>query len=287
MDDGIHGDVGDPRPANWDEISQRLARRRPSVSGPAFSDEAYKRFADAVETSLSEQMVMMALSSVLSGTAQKPCTGDVRFDNLEQLTSQKLSPARPDLYDGANMMVIDLQVRRELDKYIIPSIRHPAPVLPNFFMEGKGPDGAPAVGQLQARYNGALGARGMRAIQGFGTDCKTHYDGEAYTLTSDFHPFFGGLRIYSVHPVRPKEAGARPEYHMSCIGSWALTVSAQQFRDGICAIRNARDWAKEQRDDAIRAANARVGGGGAGVTPAESVAGSVAGSGRTRRSERS
>ena len=37
-----------------------------------------------------------------------------------------------------------------------------------------------------------------------------------------------------------------------------MTDTAETFRQGVTAYRNARDWTKEQRDEAIKQANERV-----------------------------
>ena len=46
---------------------------------------------------------------------------------------------------------------------------------------------------------------------------------------------------------------------MDQLNTWGMTGNIETFRQGATAYRNARDWAKEQRDEAIRRANARVG----------------------------
>lgn len=45
---------------------------------------------------------------------------------------------------------------------------------------------------------------------------------------------------------------------MTQINTWGMTGNAETFRQGATAFRNARDWTKEQRDEAIRYANDRV-----------------------------
>ena len=39
------------------------------------------------------------------------------------------------------------------------------PMAPNFSLEAKGPDGSFAVAERKACYDGALGARGIRALR--------------------------------------------------------------------------------------------------------------------------
>jgi hypothetical protein len=42
------------------------------------------------------------------------------------------------------------------------------------------------------------------------------------------------------------------------VNTWGMTGNIETFRQGATAFRNARDWAKEQRDEAIERANERV-----------------------------
>ena len=44
---------------------------------------------------------------------------------------------------------------------------------------------------------------------------------------------------------------------MTQINTWAMTGNVEAFRQGATAFRNARDWAKEKRDEFIDAANVR------------------------------
>ena len=45
---------------------------------------------------------------------------------------------------------------------------------------------------------------------------------------------------------------------MTQLGGWALTGSRETFLQGISAFRNARDWAKERRNELIATANSKV-----------------------------
>ncbi|OJD13356.1 hypothetical protein ACJ73_09211 [Blastomyces percursus] len=44
---------------------------------------------------------------------------------------------------------------------------------------------------------------------------------------------------------------------MTQLRSFAMTDNRDTFRSGACAYRNARDWAKERRDEFIKSANER------------------------------
>jgi hypothetical protein len=59
-------------------------------------------------------------------------------------------------------------VRDALSRHIIPLTQDDLPIVPNFFLEVKGPDGSVAVARRQACYDGALGARGMHELQAYG-----------------------------------------------------------------------------------------------------------------------
>ncbi|KAI9824111.1 MAG: hypothetical protein M1832_002181 [Thelocarpon impressellum] len=283
---GIYGNFEDPIPANWNDIRQRLARRRPSLSETRFPEKAFKSFARAVHNSTSEQALMGGPLSTVAGKAQFRSSRDMEFGNLRPLTDGTLIEAKPGFFDGADLEELNHRIRSQLGNDVIPSTRPRDPVLPNFFLEGKGPEGRAAGGLLQARYDGALGARGMLTMQGFGAASGPSYDRNAYTITGCFTQFLGMLSLYCIYPTRPKHAGGAPEYHMILLGGWALRANAEQFRAGVAAFRNAREWAKEQRDEVIRAANARVRdveGEGAGVNPAKPTEGSEPPSSRGRR----
>ncbi|KAF7506317.1 hypothetical protein GJ744_011890 [Endocarpon pusillum] len=68
----------------------------------------------------------------------------------------------------------------------------------------------------------------------------------------------GTLKIYTSHPIQPTGPSDQPEYCMNQLRSFAMTDTADTFRQGATAFRNARDWTKKQRDKAIRRANERA-----------------------------
>lgn len=136
-------------------------------------------------------------------------------------------------------------------------MKWPTLVLPNFFTEAKGPEGSPVVCERQAFYVGVLGARGMHRLRTFATE--DIYDNNAYTITSTYCSPGGILRIYATRPIPSADPTERAcDYHTTQLGGWALIGSRKQFCEGVGAFRNARDWASEQRDKAIAAANARL-----------------------------
>jgi hypothetical protein len=45
---------------------------------------------------------------------------------------------------------------------------------------------------------------------------------------------------------------------MTLVHSWSLSGNLESFLQGLAAYRTGRDWAKGQRDEAIRQANERA-----------------------------
>jgi hypothetical protein len=119
--------------------------------------------------------------------------------------------------------------------------------------KAKGPDG---MARRQACFDGALGARGIHQLQPFEADPTLAYDNKAYTITSTYND--GQLNLYTVHPTQSPDPNDSPKYHMTQLRSFAMTDAAERFREGARAFRNARDWAKAQRDELIAVANSRV-----------------------------
>lgn len=116
-----------------------------------------------------------------------------------------------------------------------------------------------AVARRQTCCNGALGARGVYSLQSFGREEASEiiFDENAYTITSTYHD--GTLKLYTTHLTRPRNPNSGDlEYHMTLLDSFAITGTVTKFREGVGAFRNAREWAKEQRDRLIVAANAKV-----------------------------
>jgi len=188
-------------------------------------------------------------------TGYRCVSGNIPFTILDYLTDGILVPGNPDLYYGARLEQLNQQVCGEPTGQIVPSTQLDLPILPNFFLTAKGPDGSIGVAGRQASYGGALGARGMHSLQSHGRDEPT-YDNNAYTITSIYHG--GTLKMYTIHPAQPNGPESRPEYYMTQINGWSMTGNAESFRQGVTAFRNARDWTKEQRDEAIKLANERA-----------------------------
>ena len=245
------------KPSNWEEVNRRLARSRRSLSPSAFPEEKYEEFVRADAHITKENTVWKKVIPTIEGEIRddKCVQGDVYFTNLDPLTKDKLKVAKPDLYYGARPEQLDRKVREELSGHIIASKQDNLPMAPNFFLAAKGPDGSLAVAGRQACYDGALGARGMHSLQSYGQG-ESVYDNAAYTVTSIYHG--GTLKMYTIHLAQPAEPNGRPSYYMTQIGTWGMTGNINTFRQGASAFRNAGDWTKEERDNAIARANEKA-----------------------------
>ncbi len=244
-----------PAPENSNYILDRLRRPRSSLAQSQFGEEALGQFKRANFLAKDEADVIAdALPTILGGSSRKHRPArEVVFSNVQGMVEDIFKNPKPHLYYGARPEQIDQRVKQDLNNQIIPSTNQSHPAAPNFFVEVKGPGGSSVVNMRQACYGGAIGARGMHALQSYG-QAEPTYDNRASTYSSTYEN--GLLQMYSHHPAQPLQSGGPPEYHMTPLGGWALTGSMQTFREGVGAFRNARDLAREQRNELIDNANA-------------------------------
>lgn len=244
-------------PDNWEEIHARLAMRRASLSPSRFTREAFWDFKETNKAAWTESTVMSKVFPMITGKAKIPLQENLLFGNLEDLTDGSLVKAKPDFYDGTTPSELHKQVRADLTPYIVPSTHTTHPCVPNFFTEGKGSHGNSGVCELQALYDGALGARGVHKLRSY-IDGETTYDNNAYTITSTYDGGTGDLTLFSVHPTPPKNSQNPIEYRMNQLRGWKMTDSQDTFRAGASALRNVREWAQDKRQELVDAANRKA-----------------------------
>ncbi|MCJ1242175.1 hypothetical protein MMC14_010182 [Varicellaria rhodocarpa] len=245
------------KPTNWEEINQRLAQPRSSLSPSEFSEEAFEELVQTDAHASKENKVTDSVIPIIEGKIMdgRCIVGEIPLTNLDHLTDGTLSPGNPDVFHGARPEQLNRKIRNELWGHIVPSTQEDLPMAPNFFLATKGPDESLAVAGRQASYDGALGARGIQSLQSYGQS-EPIYDNNAYTVTSIYHG--GQLKMYTSHPSQPTGPENRPEYYMTQLNTWGMTGNLETCRQGVTAYRNARDWAKEKRDGFIEAANGRI-----------------------------
>jgi hypothetical protein len=253
IDHGIYPDGQIPeKPKNWEEINHRLSQPRASLSN--FDDEEFQKFKRANRFA-SNELPTITLVPTIEGEIgdSKTVGGGYPFGNLKFLTDGTISTAWPDRFYGARPEQLDRKIRDELSDIIVPSTQDSRPMLPNLFLEVKGPDQSATVAKRQACYDGALGARAMQGLQSY--ENVSIYDSNAYTIASTYHD--GTLKMYTSHPI--ESAGRhKSEYVMTQLNSWSMTGNLEAFRQGATWYRNARDWTKEKRDEFIITANAAL-----------------------------
>ena len=245
-----------PEPKNFDEIEQRLINRRPSVE--KIGKTNHKTFTRMEKQATQEDEPLSTAILTIQGKSEdgQCVSGKKRFNNLVRITSVRLVDGNPDLYYGARPDQLNRQIRNDLNGFIIPSKDTSLPIIPNFFLAKKGPGGNIGVAIRQACYDGALGARAMYELRMHGRAIRI-YDNNAYTITSTY--VGGTLRLYAIHLGEPnKITEGRPEYFMTLLDGFDLMGNVESFKNGLNAFRNAKDWAQEQRDAAIKRANAVV-----------------------------
>ncbi|OAA42933.1 hypothetical protein BBO_04848 [Beauveria brongniartii RCEF 3172] len=245
-----------PKPSNLEAIHEALAAPRASLSPTRVSHATFEHFETENDSALSESVVVADILPTVLGNAKIPCARNLHFTNLDSLTDGTTVNAVPDLYDGSHPVDINIAIRQELNKTIMPTSHDHAPAAPNFFLEAKPPSKGIDVAKRQACLDGALGARAMHSLQNYGED-KPIYDGNAYAYSSIYHS--GQLVLYAHHMTGPTAArGGRAKYHMTQLKGFLLTGDRETFIRGATAVRNARDYARQQRNMLIQKANARV-----------------------------
>ncbi|KAI4160259.1 MAG: hypothetical protein LQ342_005851, partial [Letrouitia transgressa] len=255
--EGYNDDEGSEEPANIEDIHRRLAQPRPSLSPSRFTRKKFLDFRQKNRKALTENTVMSKVFPIIAGTAEIPSQENLYFGNLKDLTDGSITKAKPDFYDGSHPTELNAQIRKQLSEYIEPSTKKTVPLLPNFFAEGKGPDGNATVCKRQAVYDEALGARGIHQLRSY-VDPKTAYDNNAYTIASTYHGGTGTLTMYTTHAAPPKDPGSSAEYHMTQLKAFAMTSDPETFRQGATFLRNARDLTHDERKELIAAANAKA-----------------------------
>lgn len=265
-DNGIYlTDDWDPAaaPSNHAEIKNRLAQRRRSLSPSALTNTDYVKFQKQNHWAQNAQSVMQDVLPVITGHSDIPHSGGFFFKNLKPLTDKSLNlqPAFPDSYDGCHPEELDRSIREQLGEYIIPLSERNVPCLPTYFTVLMGPDDTMPVGYRQILYEGSLGARAVHQLRCFISNAATALDNNAYVLAALYNSSFGSLWIYAIRPVaasQNSDAEFPIEYRITLIDSFHLTKSPDDLRDGISAWRNAREWAKEKRDELVKAANMKA-----------------------------
>lgn len=247
-----------PKPENLDDLIRALSDRHASLSPSRFTEEAFQKFTEADNDAISKATVLSTVVPVITGAAKFQTQGTLSFTNLASMTKSRTVDPIPDLFDGAHAGSISKAVKKDLEKVIVPTNHGNAPVLPNFFLEGRSPFacGPYVVAKRKACQDGAVGARAMHSLQNYGEDNPV-YDGKAHTFSATYQAGAGMLQLYAHHITGPARDGGLPEYHMTLLRGYHIGDDREGFVRGVTAFRNLRDLAHAQRERFIRAANSK------------------------------
>lgn len=244
-----------PTPKNLKNVKEALSARRNSLSSEDVFEPMFRTFKRHGEGQTESTWKQVSLGILTGNELGYNTCCDAMLSNLNSLLkADALVRPVPDRYDGANPMSVDADIRRQLDKLIVPVRDNCQSVAPNFFFEMKRPDGNFRVLKRQAMHDGAIGARAMHSLRNY-HQTGQQFDDMAYTISATYQDGF--LRIYVHHVIAGVKEGL-PEYFMTRIFSRDIT-EPEFFSSEVLALRNARDWAKSTRDRLISEANRRVG----------------------------
>ncbi|KHJ32933.1 hypothetical protein EV44_g3076 [Erysiphe necator] len=249
-------------PTNINEMIERADQPRASVSAETYQESRFQKFRRVIAYANFETEVVASVVPTLEAEngSEKLENSNITFSNLAPLIDGGLdhivlSKTSPDLFYGSSFECLDERIRQNLSSQVLPKLDIEKPIAPNFFLELKGPEGHQRVADRQALYNGALGERGQIALRSWGHDHPV-LDGAAHTITCTF--ISGALTFYSIHAVPVETPSRRIEYFMYLIGIYVMHASASQYRKGIAAYQNLREYAEEKRNESISLANSRL-----------------------------
>ncbi|KAG8530636.1 uncharacterized protein KY384_004674 [Bacidia gigantensis] len=246
-------------PVNKDAILQQLKIPRPDLSLDSFTADDYKEWKRTFVQARTEGTIMRESFPALTGGMKIPSDGDLLWNNLDPLIEGvELSQAKPDFFDGTNPLDLQVSVLDLLGNYIVPSKEGQAPCLPNFTVEVKGPRGTYDVLIRQALYDSALAERAINCVLAY-VDQDVDPPNFARTLSCTF--IEGHLRLYSVHRTKKPTSNERPyvpHIHVHLVESFDLKLRREVWLQGVTAFRNARDMAKQWRDELVVKANQKA-----------------------------
>ncbi|KAL2853030.1 hypothetical protein BJX68DRAFT_265268 [Aspergillus pseudodeflectus] len=238
-------------PKNLEEVKEMITAPRASVS--TYSKDDFEEFAITYWKVRTEQEAKDSVISILEGRTSGHAGKNRHFANLAHLTDGIQIHAKPDIYHGARAAKLDSAILNKLNDLIVPS-QTDGLVAPNFFLKVKGAQVSAVEAERQACYYGALGARAIHALHSHKQE-KPVFDNNAYTISATYCR--GLLELYATHIASSGRNLGVPEYVMTRLGEWTIHANMESFQQGLTAYRNARDWARKKRDEAVAAANKR------------------------------
>lgn len=193
-DYSIHMPRKVPRPMNERDIMAALSQDSPSFSASSISTKDFEKFEDINTSLTSELHVLVHLFPAMCGDAVASTQLKVLFAAIAQIAGNDIATPKPDVFYGSPREDLNRTVLENLLRFISPTLSQHAHVVPNFYVELKGPDGGAVVLERQACFDGAHGARAMHYLQNYGVT-EPSYDGNAYKYSATYHPVPGVLQL--------------------------------------------------------------------------------------------
>lgn len=215
-----------------------------------FSEAEYAKFQAA--SLHRDPDIRRTLLPFLVGHAALPSERSLPFDNLAPLTRPINHVPAPAYFEGASPTALEPRVRDDLATTIVPTRDGDAPVVPNFFIEARGKPAKADEEKRMAGLHGAYGARAMLALQNYGRE-EAVYDGKAWAFSAVYN--MDVLTLYAHHVEAPEGDGGRPQYHMTRLRTYQLTMGRTRFLEAARALRNVKDLAWANREGFILDAN--------------------------------
>ncbi|KAH9828397.1 hypothetical protein Tdes44962_MAKER09329 [Teratosphaeria destructans] len=243
------------RAQNYDDIMKRLALPRGSMS-PSQGyplEEEFDDFVVAHDAAPNEDTLLSTAFLPYFHRGLPPCGMNSSFSALATLTEEPLPAPKPSIYFGEAYTSLDPEARKACERKVVPYTRTPY-LLVNQTAELRGIAGKSDVARTQAMYNGAAGARAIDSVRSFSNPEKSILDSDAQTHGATFSS--GCLSVYETHS-KPSERGFERDYVTQQIAGEMATASPAQFRRAVELYRNQCDLAREDREEVVRAANAR------------------------------
>lgn len=257
IDNGISGFTREKKAANAEEWDKILMQPRPSLSPSRFSDSHYDDYVAEVDNADNKSDIMSFVFQNIKGKRRYPSRHNAQLRNLVPLINNIVIP-QPDYYEGEQPGPGNRQLRRQLDKFIVPSSHENYPFLPNFFLKANALDGDLSKAEHQACHAGALGARAMHRVENLGRRREV-FDSKARTASAILHGR-GTISLFAHHLRKPTQLGGPVRTFMNPIGkTYNLGDNPKRSREGVGAFRNASDFANQHRRESIENAHRRSG----------------------------
>ena len=178
-------------PKNSDDIGEMIYSPRRDMQG--WTKDLWTEFKVKDKAAVTEKERMKLMKHIDGYKLDDAVAGQNHpFSQFASIVPAVPISGQPDQYYGARSTRINPDISDTLAIYIVPMFVPGCPILTNYFLEVKGPQGRERVARRQAVHCGVLGARAMLILQSwtaYGTTTITGRpieDDRCYTITSTY-----------------------------------------------------------------------------------------------------